>query len=132
MSSRTDVIRAETIALIDAENVRRSRWPNLPSDELLSRSLDWANREGVRAWLVCDGQTPSGAVGEQDLGAGHKAVGTSGETADDWIIRQARDFRSNQQPYWLITSDRLLRDLAGGEAARILGGGSFLRKLDIG
>lgn len=121
---------AEVIALIDAENVRRSRWPNLPTDELLSRSLDWAEREGVRAWLICDSRNPCGEVGEQDLGAGHKAVGTGRETADDWIIRQAGDFRAQKQPYWLITSDRLLRELAGGEATRILGGGSFLRKLE--
>jgi hypothetical protein len=119
----------ENIALIDAENVRRSRWPNLSSEELLSRSLDWATREGVRAWLICDGRSPDGGVGEQDLGGGHKAVGTGGETADDWIIRQAGEFASQGQPYWLITSDRELRDLAGGGASRVLGGGSFLRKL---
>jgi predicted RNA-binding protein with PIN domain len=122
---------AETIALIDAENVRRSRWPNLSSKELLSRALDWANREGVRAWLIFDGRTPDGGTGEQEFEAGHKAVGTGGETADDWIIRKAGEFRSQNQPYWLITSDRLLRDLAGGGASRVVGGGSFLRKLGV-
>jgi hypothetical protein len=122
---------AETIALIDAENVRRSRWPNLSSEELLSRALDWANDEAVKAWVIYDGRTPDGGVGEQDLGAGHRAVGTGGETADDWIIRQAREFGSNSRPYWLITSDRQLRDLAGGGASCVLGGGSFLRKLGV-
>ena len=116
-----------TICLIDAENVRRSVWPNLDKNQLLNRSIDWANREGVAAWIIFDGPTPDGAVGEQDLG-GHRAVGTAGETADEWIIRKARELKESKQPFWLITSDRVLRDLASG-AERTLGGGTFAREL---
>ncbi len=32
-----------------------------------------------------------------------------GETADAWLIREAARFA----PYWLVTSDRELRELAG-------------------
>ena len=31
---------------------------------------------------------------------------------------------------WLVTSDRELREAAGGSAGRVIGGGSFLRELD--
>ena len=52
-------------------------------------------------------------------------VGTGAESADDWLAREAARFA----PYWLVTSDRELRDRAGGGAERILGGGSFAAEL---
>jgi rRNA-processing protein FCF1 len=48
-----------------------------------------------------------------------------GETADDWLIREAGRFA----PYWLVTSDRELRELAGAGAERVIGGGSFAKEL---
>ncbi len=48
------------------------------------------------------------------------------ETADDRIAREAAEV---ERPYWLVTSDRGLRDRAGGRAARVLGGGTFAREL---
>jgi rRNA-processing protein FCF1 len=47
------------------------------------------------------------------------------ETADEWLIREA----GNHAPYWLVTSDRELRELAGATAERVIGGGSFAREL---
>jgi len=47
------------------------------------------------------------------------------ETADEWIVREA----PAHAPYWLVTSDRELRELAGPGAARVIGGGSFAREL---
>ncbi len=32
-------------------------------------------------------------------------------------------------PYWLVTSDRELRERAGADAERIVGGGAFLAEL---
>ena len=48
-----------------------------------------------------------------------------GETADAWLIREAARFA----PYWLVTSDRELRELAGREAKRVIGGGTFAKEL---
>lgn len=47
------------------------------------------------------------------------------ETADEWLIREAARFA----PYWLVTSDRELRELAGPGAERVIGGGSFAKEL---
>ena len=47
------------------------------------------------------------------------------ETADDRIVREAE----REERYWLVTSDRGLRDRAGARAERVIGGGSFLRRL---
>jgi hypothetical protein len=47
------------------------------------------------------------------------------ETADEWLIREA----AHHMPYWLVTSDRELRALAGRDAERVIGGGSFAREL---
>jgi rRNA-processing protein FCF1 len=47
------------------------------------------------------------------------------ETADDRIARAA----ASEERYWLVTSDRGLRDRAGPRAERVIGGGSFLRRL---
>ena len=102
-----------TLVLVDARNVLRSRWPNVPEAELVETVQDWASREGHEVVIVFDG---SGAVG------------TQGETADDWIAREAARI---QEPFWLVTSDRELRERAGTRAERTVGGGAFLRKLGL-
>jgi hypothetical protein len=64
----------------------------------------WGEREGVRPVVVFEG----------------------GETADDRIAREAAELDG---PYWLVTSDRGLRERAGGRAERVIGGGGFAREL---
>jgi predicted RNA-binding protein with PIN domain len=105
-----------TVVLVDGRNVQRSRWPNVPDAELVERVQEWAGREGVESVVVFDGKAPEGAVG------------TKGETADDWIAREASTLR---EPYWLVTSDRELRERAGSQAERLFGGGAFLRELGL-
>ena len=105
-----------TVILVDGRNVQRSRWPNVPDAELVERVEEWARREGVESVIVFDGKAPEGAVG------------TKGETADDWIAREAGTL---QEPYWLVTSDRELRERAGSQAERLFGGGAFLRELGL-
>jgi rRNA-processing protein FCF1 len=51
------------------------------------------------------------------------------ESADDVIARRAAELARAGQPYWLVTSDRGLRERAGDAAARVAGGGSFARTL---
>ena len=95
------------IALVDAENVRRSTWPNIPADELVALCREWAERESVEVDVVFEGA----------------------ESADDVIARRAAELARAGQPYWLVTSDRGLRERAGDAAARVAGGGSFARTL---
>lgn len=88
--------------LVDAENVRRSRWPNVGRDVLEERVREWASRQGHEPVVVFEGT----------------------ESADDWIARQ-------DGPYWLVTSDRELRRRCGDRAVRITGGGEFLEELGL-
>jgi rRNA-processing protein FCF1 len=105
-----------TTLVVDARNVLRSQWPNIPERELVELVRAWAEREGVTPLIVFDGRAP---VEADDV------VGTRGESADDWIAREAPKL----EPYWLVTSDRELRQRAGAEAERVIGGGSFAREL---
>ncbi len=114
------------VVLVDARNVLRSRWPNIPEDELVGLVAAWARSEGVRAVLVFDGQAP--AVSRE----GVDVAGTAGESADEWIERAAADLASRGAAYWLVTSDRELREAAGVDAERVIGGGSFARELQPG
>lgn len=107
---------AETVTvLVDGENVRRSRWPNLSQLELVERARAWGERVGHAVVLVFDGPAPLDAA---------DVVGT-GTSADDWLARHAGDY----EPCWLVTSDRGLRRRVGGAAARTIGGGAFLAEL---
>jgi hypothetical protein len=90
--------------LVDAENVRRSLWPNMSGDELAERSAAWADAHGHDAIVVWEG----------------------GESADDWIAREVREL---VPPVWVVTSDRELRDRVRPYVERIVGGGSFAREL---
>jgi predicted RNA-binding protein with PIN domain len=111
------------VALIDARNVLRSRWPNIPEDVLVEGCREWAAREGVTAYVVFDGHAPGGLTGEHELEDGSVVVGTGGESADDWIARRAHEL----DEFLLVTSDRELRRRA--RATRTIGGGSFAREL---
>ena len=102
--------------LVDAENARRSRWPNLSRRELLGRARAWAAREGHELLVVFDGPPPENA---DDVRGGREA--------DDLIAELADQERGS--PLWVVTSDRELRRRVGDRAARVLGGGSFLRDL---
>jgi hypothetical protein len=98
---------------IDGRNVQRSQWPNLSDEELLEGVNAWAHRHGHEVVVVFDGRAPAGAVG------------TEGESADDWLIREV----PKHPGAWLVTSDRALRRAAGSDAGRIIGGGTFLDEL---
>jgi hypothetical protein len=111
--------------LVDARNVQRSQWPNLSDEELVDRARAWADRIDAELVLVFDGKA-LGHVGTKRFDEHTTLVGTGGESADDWLIREAPAYPG----VWLVTSDRALREAAGTTAARIIGGGSFLRGLE--
>ncbi len=93
--------------------MRRSAWPNLSRDDLVTRARAWAEREGAELLIVFDGDAPEHA---DDL------VGSGRRTADDLIAEL-------DGPFWLASSDRELRERVGERAERVLGGGSFLAEL---
>ncbi len=94
--------------LVDAENVRRSVWPNLSREGLVERVDRWAKREGVSAKVVFEGR---------------------GETADDRIVAKARELHAQGEEVWVATSDRELRERLQPYAKRIIGGGTVARAL---
>jgi predicted RNA-binding protein with PIN domain len=114
----------DVIVLVDARNVLRSQWPNIPEEELVELACAWAERHGVQAVVVFDGRAPAGPEGGSCL-----VVGTTGESADEWLVRRAEELRAAGTPFWLVTSDRALRDVAGRGAERTIGGGSFADEL---
>jgi hypothetical protein len=99
--------------VVDAENVRRSTWPNLSKRELVSRARAWARTEDVDLLVVFDGDPPEQA---DDL------LGSGRGSADDVIAALAGTFS-------LVTSDRALRARLGERAEQVIGGGSFLREI---
>jgi predicted RNA-binding protein with PIN domain len=115
--------------LIDGRNVLRSRWPNIPEQELVELCRSWAEARGVRAVVAFDGNAPGGLVGEEELAPHCVLVGTGAESADDWLTRAATELRTATQPFWLVTSDRELRARAGEGAEKVVGGGSFAGEL---
>jgi hypothetical protein len=90
--------------VVDAENVRRSIWPNLSRERLVELVERWSADHDVDALVVFEGQD---------------------ESADDRIVRET----ARLDRYWLVTSDRELRRRAGGRAERVVGGGAFVREL---
>jgi len=104
--------------LVDAENVRRSAWPNTAPHELVERCRSWAEREGVSLVVVFDGRPPE--TGSDDV------EGTAAAGADDRIVELAGGIEG---PVWLVTSDRELRARVGVHADRVIGGGEFLRRI---
>ena len=90
--------------LVDAENVRRSVWPNIGRAELEQRCRDWGRAHGHEVIVIWEGS----------------------ETADDAIAAEVRRLAA---PLWVVTSDRELRERVAARVERIVGGGSFAREL---
>jgi rRNA-processing protein FCF1 len=90
--------------LVDAENVRRSVWPNISGAELERLCAAWAERNGHEVIVVWEGR----------------------DSADDRIAREVHELAP---PVWVVTSDRELRRRVGEAAERIIGGGRFAREL---
>jgi hypothetical protein len=90
--------------LVDAENVRRSTWPNIERRELEALCRRWAERHGHDVVVVWE----------------------AAESADERIAREAHLV---PKPVWVVTSDRELRDRVRSQAEQLLGGGSFAREL---
>jgi hypothetical protein len=90
--------------LVDAENVRRSLWPNIAQDRLEELCAGWGDAHGHDVVVVWEGK----------------------ESADDHIAREVAEL---EQPVWVVTSDRELRERVADHAERVLGGGSFAREL---
>jgi len=90
--------------LVDAENVRRSVWPNISGAELERLCAAWAERNGHDVIVVWE----------------------DSESADDRI---AHEVRRLVPPVWVVTSDRELRGRVAPAAERIIGGGTFAREL---
>jgi predicted RNA-binding protein with PIN domain len=102
------------VVLVDAENVRRSLWPNIEPAELVELCRQWSREQGHEVEVVFDGPAREGAIG------------SGGESADTWLERRAGELA---EPFWLVTSDRALRAAAGEHAERTIGGGAFAREL---
>jgi rRNA-processing protein FCF1 len=90
--------------LVDAENVRRSIWPNIARSELEQRCRRWGIEHGHQVIVVWEGT----------------------ETADDRIAWEVRQL---SPPVWVITSDRELRERVVDRVERIIGGGTLAREL---
>jgi hypothetical protein len=103
------------VVVVDAENVRRSRWPNMSPDELIRRAREWAAREGHELLIVFDGTPPEQAP---------DVIGS--RNADDAIVELEAGLDGT---WWLVTSDRGLRERLGDAPARVVGGGSFIRSI---
>ena len=106
---------SQPLVVVDAENVRRSAWPNVSKEELVERARAWARDEDVRLLIVFDGAAPQEA---DDL------LGSGARSADDVIAELEGPFR-------LVSSDRGLRERVGARAERHVGGGSFLCGLGV-
>ena len=103
------------LVVVDAENVRRSRWPNLSREALVEHTRVWAAREGHDLLIVFDGEPPDAAP---DL--------LGSRNADDAIVDLSAGL---DRPWWLVSSDRGLRVRLGQRPARVVGGGSFSRAI---
>ena len=114
------------LVFVDANNVRRSEWPNVPDEELVARLRAWAERHDHELVIVFDREAPGGLVGSRPIDERTTLVGSGPESADEWLIQAV----PAHPGAWLVTSDRALLAAAGGSTARVSGGGSFLRQLD--
>jgi hypothetical protein len=71
------------------------------------------------------GREPAWRVDERTA-----VVETGSGSADDWIAREARRLAREGRRVWLVSSDRGLRARVDDVVERVIGGGSFVTRLE--
>src|SRR4051794_14616566 len=107
----------DTLVLVDGSNVIHSTpWIDIAGTDLHVRGerlvdacASFASLQGADIVVVFDGTGPYGTPVEQRVGARVTVVATIGNTADDWIEREASVCRASGRGYWIISSDGTLR-----------------------
>src|SRR3954465_201005 len=105
------------IVIVDAENVRRSIWPNVSREELVELLAGWKDASGDAPLVVFDGGAPGAAPGGNagsrgaagaaaGVGGGSRVGGGGGRRTACPPRRAAR----RGEPFVLVTSDRELRE----------------------
>jgi hypothetical protein len=106
-TSGNDLNMTRPVLLVDAENVRRSTWPNIAPPDLERGAAAWADREGVDVEVVWEGE----------------------RSADDELVDRAAALAAEGRAVWVATSDRELRRRLEPHVERLIGGGAFARDL---
>jgi hypothetical protein len=91
------------LVIVDAENVRRSIWPNVSREELVELLAGWKDASGDAPLVVFDGGAP-------DAVPGVNAVGSGAETADE--LRERAGARAER----IVGGGSFVRELTGADA----------------
>lgn len=110
------------VLVVDAENVRRSIWPNVRLDELVSLCGRHAGEAGVDVVVVLDG-----GAAPFDAPPSVRLLAEPGRSADDLIVELVAELAPGTVT--VATSDRGLRARLEGHGASFVGGGAFVRAL---
>jgi predicted RNA-binding protein with PIN domain len=124
---------ATLLVLVDGMNVARSgAWAGvqgeLAVDMLVRRLADavasWASASGVEVLLVFDGAAPVPST------PACRIAGSGGATADELLERAAATARREGRTHWVASSDRVVQEVAGAGAQRVLGAAAFVAELE--
>jgi hypothetical protein len=110
-----------TTVVVDAENVRRSVWPNVSRDELVELCGRLAHEDALDVFVVFDGALVAVTAPERV-----RLVGEPGRSADDLIVELAATVAPDST---VATSDRGLRSRLRPTGVSTVGGGTFVRDL---
>jgi hypothetical protein len=108
--------------VVDAENVRRSVWPNVTREELVALCGRLARLEERDVVVVFDGPAP-----ELEVPARVRLHGEAGRSADDLIVELVPELGPGAST--VATSDRGLRARLVESGVSVVGGGAFVRHL---
>ncbi|MCW2928122.1 MAG: YacP-like domain [Thermoleophilia bacterium] len=114
----TDDSATAASAQADADRVRV---------RLLDALLGWTVEFNHELYIVFDGAGPVG-VGDHPWGNG-TVVGSGDMDGDTVIERYAASLARASRPYWLVTSDADLREVAGARSERTLEADAFATEL---
>ena len=103
------------LVIVDAENVRRSQWPNLSHEGSSDARESGPHVKATSYRSSSTARRPR-----------TRRTSCGSRDADDAIVELAAPI---DDPWWLVSSDRGLRERVGDGPERVIGGGSFLRSI---
>ena len=98
-----------TLVVVDAENTRRSQWPNVSREELVRRARAWAEHEGHELLVVFDGVRQDVALTAASVRARspcsnprHRSV-VMNTSVPTWFVmnRTSRSRRIGMSGFWI-------------------------------
>lgn len=116
------------VVIIDANNVCHAHAQLRSGTRMVDLCASHAGAHGYTAFVVFDGPGPYGRP-ELGVGTSVRVLASGSRQADQLIERRANELVTAGSSFWVVSSDAVVRQVAGASAERVVDAATFAAAL---